>query len=122
MSAGTELPTAYRLGRLAQVPVGEGRAFAVDGEQVAVFHLRDGSLRAVTAVCPHRGGPIADGQIDDRVVICPLHANTFDLTTGQCLTGPLALRSYPVALDDGEIVLTVPEPTVANPSEPKDET
>lgn len=121
MSAGTQLPTAYRLGPLAQVPVGEGRAFAVDGEQVAVFHLRDGSLRAVSAVCPHRGGPIADGQIDDRVVICPLHANTFDLSTGESLTGPLALASYPVALDDGEIVLTVPGPTVACPSDPKDD-
>ena len=26
---------------------GEGRAFAVDGEQVAVFRLRDGALRAL---------------------------------------------------------------------------
>ena len=66
-------------------PPGEGRA-ALDGEQVAVFRLRDGSLRAVSAVCPHRGGPIADGQIDDRVVLCPLHLNAFNLATGECLT------------------------------------
>ena len=45
------------LGPLEQVPVGEGRAFGVAGEQVAVFRLRDGSLRAVSAVCPHKGGP-----------------------------------------------------------------
>ena len=44
-------------GPVGQVPPGEGRAFVVAGEQVAVFRLRDGSLRAVSAVCPHKGGP-----------------------------------------------------------------
>ena len=40
------------------------RAFDVAGEQVAVFRLRDGRVRALSAVCPHSGGPIADGQTD----------------------------------------------------------
>ena len=75
----TATGVAHRLGPVDQIPLGEGRAFDVDGEQVAVFRLRDGALRAVSAVCPHRGGPIADGQIDDAVVLCPLHLNAFDL-------------------------------------------
>ena len=77
-----------RLGPLDQIPVGEGRAFAVDGEQVAVFRLRNGAVHAVSAVCPHRGGPIADGQIDDAVVLCPLHLNAFELATGCSTTRP----------------------------------
>ena len=55
-------------------------AFAVGGHQVAVFRKRDGSLRALSAVCSHKGGPIADGQIDNTVVLCPLHMNAFELT------------------------------------------
>ena len=70
------------LGSLDEVPVGEGRTFTVDGDQIAVFRLRDGSLRAVDAVCPHRGGPLADGLADERVVVCPLHGQTFDLCSG----------------------------------------
>jgi nitrite reductase (NADH) small subunit len=58
-------------------------------------------------VCPHRGGPIADGQIDDRVVLCPLHLNAFDLTTGCSITGAAPLRSYPVESAGGDIVVTV---------------
>ena len=54
------------LGRVDDIPFGEGRAFAVGGDQVAVFRLRGGGLRAVSAICPHSGGPLADGQIDDR--------------------------------------------------------
>jgi nitrite reductase/ring-hydroxylating ferredoxin subunit len=98
--------TDHPLGPVADIPPGEGRAYAVDGEQVAVFRLRDGSLRATSAVCPHRGGPLADGQIDDRVVLCPLHLNAFDLTSGECLTAAYALRTYPVRVDhDGTVVV-----------------
>ena len=73
---------SHILGPVDQIPFGEGRAFGVDGEQVAVFRLRDGTLRALSAVCPHRGGPIADGTIDRQVVMCPLHQHAFSLETG----------------------------------------
>ncbi|MEV6601573.1 Rieske (2Fe-2S) protein [Actinoplanes sp. NPDC051346] len=100
-----------RLGPVDQIPLGEGRAFAVDGEMVAVFRLRDGSLRALSAVCPHRGGPLADGQTDGRVVVCPLHLNAFDLTTGCSLSGQPDVTTYPVAVDDdGHIVIHLEVP------------
>ncbi len=94
------------LGPVEQVPFGEGRAFDVGGAQVAVFRRRDGALFAVSAVCPHAGGPIADGQTDARVVICPLHLNAFELDTGCSTTGAPPLATYPVRLDDDQIVVT----------------
>ena len=110
MTATTQTGTgvAYRLGPVDDIPRGEGRAYALDGEQVALFRLRDGTLRAVSAVCPPRGGPIADGQIDDHVVICPLHLTAFDLPTGECRTAAFALRTFPVTVDDGVLVVTLP--------------
>ena len=98
--------TEHRLGPVEQIPHGEGRAYEVDGDQIAVFRLRDGSLRALSAVCTHKGGPIADGQIDDRIVLCPLHMNAFDLDTGCSRTGAEPLRRYDVTVIDDEIVLT----------------
>lgn len=65
-----------------EIPLGEGRTLTVGQEQVAVFRLRDGTLRALAAVCPHRGGPLADGLLDGQIVICPLHGYTYDLSTG----------------------------------------
>jgi nitrite reductase (NADH) small subunit len=70
------------IGSVDDIPVGEGRTFAVDGKQIAVFRLRDGSPPAIDALCPHRGGPLADGLADDRVMVCPLHGHTFDVCAG----------------------------------------
>jgi nitrite reductase (NADH) small subunit len=89
-----------RLGPVDDIPFGEGRAYAVGTESVAVFRLRDGTLRALSAVCPHRGGPLADGQIDQAVVVCPLHLNSWDLTTGCSTGGQPPLTVYAVRVDD----------------------
>ncbi|MBB5161488.1 Rieske 2Fe-2S domain-containing protein [Mycobacterium sp. AZCC_0083] len=93
------------VGRLDEIPRGEGRTYAVGGEQVAVFRLRDGSLRAIDAVCPHRGGPLADGLIDEHVVVCPLHGHAFDTSTGCEVGGDMLVRSYPVSAVEGAIRL-----------------
>ena len=94
------------LGSVQEIPVGEGRVYTVDGEQVAVFRLADGSVRALGAVCPHAGGPLADGLIDGSVVVCPLHNNAFELASGCSPTGQQAVTTYPVSVDaKGHLVL-----------------
>ena len=96
------------VGRVDEIPVGEGRTFAVGGEQIAVYRMRDGTLRALGAVCPHRDGPLADGLTDDDSVVCPLHGRTYDLISGAETTGSgQGVCSHPVRLeDDGSIHLT----------------
>jgi len=99
---------SHHLGPMEAIPVGEGRTFAVDGRQIAVFRPRSGgNLRALDAVCPHAGGPLADAQIDDMKIVCPLHGYTFSLSDGACLNGDLTVRAYPVREEDGEIVVDV---------------
>ncbi|WP_229069963.1 Rieske 2Fe-2S domain-containing protein [Actinoplanes sp. DH11] len=105
LSTSASSNTRTVLGPLADIPPGEGRSYVVGGETIAVFHLRDGSLRAVSAVCPHKGGPLADGQIDNRVVVCPLHLNAWDLATGCSQSGQPPIDVYPVRADGDLIVL-----------------
>ncbi|MFI5897054.1 Rieske (2Fe-2S) protein [Actinoplanes sp. NPDC051513] len=84
------------LGSIHDNPPGVGRTYAVDSDMIAVFRLRDGSVRALSAVCPHKGGPLGDGQIDLKQVVCPLHLNAWDLTTGRSLSGQQPVSVYPV--------------------------
>ena len=93
------------LGRLADIPPGEGRTFDLDGLRLAVFHTRTGGVFATQADCPHRQGPLADGMLAGTTVTCPLHERVFDLTTGEPLAGECGLRIYPVRMTDGGVLL-----------------
>lgn len=107
MRAGTARGIEHRLGPLEQIPPGEGRSFTVGDRAVAVFRPRGRDLAATDAVCPHRGGPLADGLIGAGVVVCPLHAWRFSLDDGACdIPGECAIAVHPVRVDhDGEIVV-----------------
>jgi nitrite reductase (NADH) small subunit len=97
-----------RIGRITQIPRGEGRTFAVDGMHVAVFHTRTGEVFAVQAECPHRAGPLADGLLGDATVLCPLHERAFDLRTGKGVGNDDRLTAYPVRVEkDGTIIIAV---------------
>ncbi|GAA1756121.1 Rieske (2Fe-2S) protein [Luedemannella helvata] len=102
------------IGSLDSLPVGEGRTFAIDGDMVAVFRTRAGMVHAVSAVCPHAGGPIADGLADNEVVICPLHQHVFELATGCSRSGQPPLRVYGARVTDtGEVLLSTRVPVDA---------
>lgn len=95
--------------KVGDIPIGEGRAVAVQDRQVAVFRLRDGTLRGLDAVCPHRGGPLADGLVDDRVVVCPLHGYTYDLADGaETSNDGESVRAYHVSVDAGQEIHVEP--------------
>lgn len=102
--------TAWCIGPIDQIPRGEGRAFEIDGRRIAVFHTRSGEVYAVDAVCPHRGGPLADGLLGGTVVVCPLHGWKFELTTGATPNGSCAVQPYATSLNAlGEIVVMLPD-------------
>lgn len=105
MTTSPERAVEAKLGPVDQIPVGEGRAFLVGDEPVAVFRPRSGGLAALRAVCPHRGGPLADGLIDADVVMCPLHNHQFSLVDGSCSTGTDDVAAYTASEEDGELVV-----------------
>lgn len=106
-TAGPGTGTPHVVGRIEDVPPGEGRAFVAGGVQVAVFRLRDGSLHATQAACPHAGGPLADGQTDVDVLVCPLHLYAYRWSDGASTSGTAPVRVYPVREEDGALVVEV---------------
>ena len=98
-------PRAHAIARMEDIPLGEGRTFVVAGTQVAVFRLRNGALHATQAACPHAGGPLADGQTDVDVLICPLHLYAYRWTDGATTSGAAPIRLFPVREVDGNVVV-----------------
>jgi nitrite reductase/ring-hydroxylating ferredoxin subunit len=107
LSVTVQATTAHRLARVEEVPLGEGRAFVAGGVQVAVFRLRDGSLHATQAACPHAGGPLADGQTDLDVLVCPLHLHAYRWSDGETTSGAAPVRLFSVHEEDGDLVVVL---------------
>ncbi len=95
------------MGRLSEIPPGEGREFVAGALTVTVFHTRSGEVFATQPHCPHRGGPLRDGLIDGRTVVCPLHDRIYEFRTGLGLGNECRIQVYPVRVsDDGVLVVT----------------
>ncbi|WP_250444880.1 nitrite reductase small subunit NirD [Actinotalea sp. C106] len=108
--------------RLQDLVPERGAAALVQGEQVALFLLVDGTVRAVQHQDPFTGAHVlARGIVGTRgttpTVASPLHKQVFDLRTGVCLDpadGP-TLRSWAVRVEDG-LVLVADAPRNGGPS------
>ncbi len=102
------MPQEYKLGALSEIPRGEGRNFDLGGKTVAVFRNHDDEVFATQAKCPHRAGPLADGLVGGRTLICPLHELAFDLSSGAGVGQAACLAVYPARLGaDQTIWLTI---------------
>ena len=65
------------------VPTGRVRRLVVEGRTIALYHTSRGFF-ASDNVCPHRGGPLSDGDLIGDEIICPWHLWGFDVKTGVC--------------------------------------
>ena len=68
---------------LSELPApGEMREVAAAGKVLCLAN-ESGRLAAIDNVCPHRGGPLAEGTLEEGKILCPWHAWAFDLKTGK---------------------------------------
>lgn len=92
------------------IPAGELRQFCIDGAEVLVGRTVEGELIAACGTCPHRGAQLGGGRLDGKVVTCPWHEWSFDLSDGSGITNPQSsLDCYAVAEVDGQIVVELPD-------------
>ena len=66
---------------------GDFMAVQICDEPVIVVHGEDGTIRALSNVCRHRGTVMASGQGNKRRIVCPYHHWSYD-TAGRLLTAP----------------------------------
>jgi nitrite reductase (NADH) small subunit len=90
----------------ADVKPGTGTCVEVDGKPVALFNV-DGTFYATDNTCPHRGGPLGEGELDGLVITCPWHNWQYDVRTGESLTDDLKVDTYQVKVEGGDVLVAV---------------
>ena len=78
-----ELEPAKMLIRADEIKEGAAKLVRVKNEEIAVFK-HQGKLCALQNICPHEGGQLSAGWIEDGSAVCPLHGYKFDLASGAC--------------------------------------
>ena len=83
------------------------RSVTVDGRTVALVRCGAG-LGALENRCPHQGGPLGEGSIENGWLRCPWHGYDYDPLTGR---PPEGFSDGPAAYEVAERAVTsVPHP------------
>lgn len=84
----------------------EKKLYRVMASGVPVVLIRQGlQFHAISATCPHAGGPLDEGKLEGDIVECPWHGSRFCMSNGRVLTGPATVNAprYDVRVRDGMI-------------------
>ncbi len=78
----------------------------VDGQSVILVRHAQG-ISAVSAVCTHYSGPLAEGLVVGGTIRCPWHHACFDLRTGAAIGAPAlnSLACWEVEQSGGRVVV-----------------
>jgi nitrite reductase (NADH) small subunit len=92
-----------------QCPPGNGLEVVVGERIVALFNV-NGNFFALDGVCPHQGGPLAEGEISGCIVTCPWHGWQFDVRTGHHqLHRTMIQPRFETKVEAGSVWVDVPE-------------
>ena len=84
----------------------ENTLYRVTAAGVPVVLLRQGlQFYAISATCPHAGGPLDEGTLTGDIVQCPWHGSRFHMRDGRVLTGPATVNApcYDVRVRNGQV-------------------
>ncbi|AXV36960.1 MAG: Rieske (2Fe-2S) protein [Methanobacteriaceae archaeon] len=92
------------------------KGFSVKEENVLIANI-SGKFYAVDAVCPHMGGYLPIGKLENNIITCPVHGSQYDVKTGKLVkdvprllkivtgSGSHDLNSYEVEIKDESIFI-----------------
>jgi ferredoxin-thioredoxin reductase catalytic chain len=101
-----EGPVDVRVAAVDDLCDGQVRHVKVGKRDIALVRA-EGSYFALSNVCRHAFGPLADGFVDEHTLVCPLHGWRYDVRDGKTDHPDSDVRTYPVSVRGGEVFITV---------------
>ena len=103
------MPEFVTVAMAEEILPGTGRTVEVQGVWIALFNV-DGSFYAIDNTCPHAGGPLGEGHLDDHVVECPWHGWRINVQTGKRPENPnITVACFPVRIEGNQVQVALPE-------------
>ncbi len=83
----------------AQIYIGKG---SIGGKTLCIIY-KDSTWFAIDGKCPHAGGPLFAGKLQEGKIVCPWHRISFDLENGQATSGGYFVNTYPIKEEKGNL-------------------
>ncbi len=99
-------PVETRVAAYDDLGDGEARHVKIGKRDIALFRVA-GEYFALSNLCRHAFAPLSEGYLEGHVVMCPWHGWRYDVRTGETDHPDANVRTYPVAVRDGEVFVTV---------------
>jgi nitrite reductase/ring-hydroxylating ferredoxin subunit len=103
---------------VADVPEASPRELVVGSRTLALVRAGE-ELYALDGICPHQGGPLTDGTVEQGRLVCPLHGAAFAIESGAVVADPFgieppegavaAVRAFPARVVGGRVEVDVPD-------------
>ena len=91
--------------KTSDIPSGSGKTVDLNGKPVAVFNVA-GTFYAISDTCIHRGGPLGEGELDGKTVICPWHGWRYDITNGVNEMNPsVSVQKFQVKVEGEDLLV-----------------
>jgi nitrite reductase/ring-hydroxylating ferredoxin subunit len=96
-----------KVAETSEIPPGRMKEVMLDGKPIAIANVA-GNYYAFGGSCTHDHGPLADGDLEGKIVTCPWHFSQFDVTTGEVVEPPAEepVRSYPVQVEGTSVFVS----------------
>ena len=100
---------SFWVAKTSDIKNGGMKQVTADGTDILLARVDD-TFYAVAAHCTHWGGPLVEGALCGKHVICPWHHARFDITNGDLLEPPAldALPKYEVSVDGDDVLVVLP--------------
>ncbi len=89
------------------LPEGRVTTVAAGHRSLALTHV-DGEFAALDNRCPHQGGPLGEGSIEQGMLRCPWHGYDYCPLSGDSPFGD-SVPTFPLEIRDGGIYVAVPD-------------
>ncbi|WP_338471765.1 nitrite reductase small subunit NirD [Niallia sp. XMNu-256] len=95
------------LGNYADFPVGIGQVYQFDKEEIALFRLSNGEVKAVENHSPHpKGGTLVDGLVSGEYIFCPVYDWKISLVDGKVQSPDEGqVKTYHIEVCDDKVYL-----------------
>jgi 3-phenylpropionate/trans-cinnamate dioxygenase ferredoxin subunit len=99
----------------SDLTTGSKKKILMEGKEILLTNIAD-QYYAIDNKCPHMGGSLFDGILEEGHITCPRHGSVFDVKTGRLVENGKILflklkvnntKSYPVKIEGTDILIGI---------------